>query len=147
MENNEKNAINFNSDLLKSYLSETCKWARFLAILGYVGFAIMLIFSALSFFLPSVLFKEIQQPELPMWIFAVMYLIYAAIYFFPVNFLFHFAVKVKKGMDSNDSDVIAEGFKNLRNLFKFTGILSIIVFMLFALTTIIAIPLLIFAVI
>lgn len=147
MENKETPNFIQQDDLLKSYLLETCKWAKVLAIFGYVGFVLMLIFSAVSFFLPAWLFREIQQPEIPMGFIAPFYLIYAAIYFFPVHFLYLFSKKVKSGLLNDEKEVLTDGFKNLKYLFKFTAILSIIVLLLFALTTIIAIPLLIFAVI
>ena len=70
-----------------SYLNETRKWTMFLAILGFVFLGIMVVFS-LSF---GAIFSSIsgEQTELPFpgFLFGFIYLILAAVYFFPI--LFH----------------------------------------------------------
>ncbi len=119
------------SDLAKSYLSETAKWAKFLAIVGFVGvgliaviaFFIGTIFSTISALAPTPTSFPAQSMGIGMTIF---YLAIAVLYFFPCLYLYKFATKTKLALANDDSDVLTEALENQKSMFKFMGIMTAI---------------------
>jgi len=63
----------------------------------------------------------------------VAYFIMAAIYFIPAYYLYNFSKNAKIAVSNKDSNQVENSMKNLKSLFKFYGIFSIIylAFMLF----------------
>jgi len=125
------------SDEIKGYLLETARWGKFLAIVGYVFLGIMLIV-AMFLLVGSSIMGDFAHAGMPMALPAFLYLAMAVIYFFPVNYLFTFSVRIIKSLQGNNNMLFAEGFKNLKSLFKFTGIMMIIVISLYIVAFIIA---------
>ena len=122
----------------KSYLQETAKWAYFLSILGFivVGFMVLAgIFS--SVFLGAAMSMAASDVG-PFAgglgaMFGIIYLVIAALYFFPVLFMYRFATKMKRGLRENHQSTVTTAFHNLKKLYKFTGIFTIIIFVLYIL--------------
>ena len=111
-------------------LDEARKWGKFLAILGFVFSGFMLLFGVVfSFFLDNL------PPEaaalIPNFIITVIYLVLAAIYFFPSLYLYRFAVRAGKAISLKDSSVLSSSFDSLRDCFRYLGILSIIALVLY----------------
>ena len=126
------------SDLAKSYLSETAKWAKFLAIVGFVSvgliaiiaFFIGTIFSTISALAPTPTPFPAQSMGIGMTIF---YLAIAVLYFFPCLYLYKFATKTKVALANDDSDVLTEALENHKSMFKFMGIMTAIMVGMYAL--------------
>lgn len=116
-----------------AFLKEAAKWANFLAILGFIGIGFMVIFaffaSALFAFLPS----SQTIPGFMGGLFTVVYLILAAIYFFPVYYLYGFASRTKKAIIFSDNTAISKAFEFLKSHYKFIGILYIVLMGLYVL--------------
>jgi hypothetical protein len=136
MENIEKteqsDELSVLNNKIKNYLLETSKWGNFLAIVGYIGMGLMVLL-ALIVLLGSASFGQYSEFPFPMKSFGFLYIIIAAIYFFPVTYLYKFSMQIKNGLNSNDSDSLTYGFENLKSLFKFTGIFTIIILSIYAL--------------
>jgi hypothetical protein len=49
-------------------------------------------------------------------------------------------VQIKKGLKSNDITTITAGFQNLKSLFKFMAIVTIVILSIYGLILIVAIP-------
>lgn len=81
----------------KTFLKETAKWTKFLAILGFVFICFMLV---LAIFTTTIYeYAVIIKPDLPRGLGLVMmitYLLLAFIYFFPVYYLLKFSNQLKK---------------------------------------------------
>ncbi len=58
---------------------------------------------------------------------AVIYIILAAIYFFPCLFLLRFSNKMKAALQTDDQALLTGSFQNLKIMFRFVGILTIII--------------------
>lgn len=130
------------NDEIKYYLLESSKWSKFLAIIGYVvmGFLILLGFlMMLRLPLLSVLSKGGSMFGL-----GLLYILIAVIYYFPTTYLYRFSYKIKQGVHSNDESVFTDGFLNLKKMFKFKGIMMIVVLSLYALISVIAIPIVLY---
>lgn len=123
----------------KTFLLEISKWGKFLAIVGYIGIAFLTIVAIAVMIGFSVASVELDK-GFPMGILGVIYLVIAIIYYFPVNFLYKFSIQMKKGLESDNKQSIASGFENLKSLFKFMGILTIVILSIYALLLVIALP-------
>ena len=107
----------------KDNLISTSRWANFIAIVGFVMLGIMVVIS-ISTFILTPLMGEFQDFQL--YLVGLIYLIYAVIGFFPYYFLYTFAKKVRKGLETGDQSIFDTGLLNLRRLALFVGVLMII---------------------
>ena len=128
---------------IRSYLLETARWGKFLAIVGYVGVVFLFVFAIVMMAGFSAL-GSISETDVPMGWFGIIYLIMALIYFFPVNYLFRFSDKMKFGLEANDRQAITTGFMNLKSLYKFMGIFTIVILSMYALILLVGLPLALF---
>jgi hypothetical protein len=123
----------------KNYLLETVKWAKLLSIIGFIliGFIMVAaIFMAIAIntlentaaALEANPYSDLffQNGNLFSGVLFVIYILLSLLYFFPTLYLFRFASETKKGILNNQHYNIDQGFKNLKSVFKFWGIFTII---------------------
>ncbi len=128
------------NDLSKRYLTETAKWARFLAILGFVVIGIMILFSVII----SVAFgtimgnSGIRTGAAPGIGIGLVYMLFSLIYLYPTLKLYKFASNMLDGIPAGNTGKVTEGFENLKSLFKFMGIFTIIIFSFYLLIAVAA---------
>ena len=125
--------------MIRSHLSETARWAKFLSIIGFIGCGLIVL---LGIFL-SVNFDSLQRRnsyDNGTQVFAglgavvgFVYIIGALLYFFPCLFLFRFSNKMKASLASENQESLTVAFQNLKILYRFKGILTIIVLSLYLL--------------
>jgi len=139
MENIElnENSIELTSEI-KGYLLETSKWSKFIAIVGFVGIGILAVIGILM--LIGFSFLGNLYKGIPMWIVGVVYIVMSVIYYFPTIYLYKFSTKIKQGLQLEGEMVLADGFLNLKKVFKFIGILTIVILSIYVLALLIAIP-------
>jgi hypothetical protein len=114
------------TESMKSDLLCAAKWAKFLCIVGCVGVAIMLIASLGMIVIGGLLTKVF--PNMPFGTaLGFLYLIIAALYIYPLMKGFQFANATKVACLYNDQYQLARGVTGLKDLIKFTGILTIVV--------------------
>ena len=126
----------------KDFLKKTAKWAYFLSILGYVGMG----FIVLAGLFAGTLFSAMGRINPAMssmggsfgMVMTVVYLLIAALYFFPVYYLNKFASNAKFACATNDSEKLTLSFQYLKSHYKFIGIMTIVIFSLYFLMIIIA---------
>jgi len=129
---------NFEENLLitdesRMYLAETAKWAKFLAIVGFVFTALIVV---LGVFFGSIMgammsgFPE-ESGSVAMGglggAMGFFYVIMGLIYFFPCYYLYKFATRAKLALANNDTDALTDALANHKSVYKFMGILMIIV--------------------
>jgi len=127
------------SEDIKKFLLETSKWAKFLAIIGFIGMG-FLILGALIVMIAMPSFGNSPMGNFPMRFLGLIYVLIAVIYYFPVSYLYKFSVTIKSGLLSNDSNAVTYGFENLKSHYKFMGIFVIVILSIYALM----IPIMIF---
>lgn len=140
---NEKQTENFENQLTSAavgYLQESAKWSKFMAIIGFVGIGLMVLvslFMAIGF---SVM-KSSNIPGLPfsMSVFSILYVLFAAIYFFPVYYLYQYANKTSAALHSKNKQLLADGLENLKSHHKFLGIFTLIIISIYGLIFVFAI--------
>ncbi|WP_291102622.1 MULTISPECIES: hypothetical protein [unclassified Flavobacterium] len=112
----------------KGFLKETAKWAYFLSILGYIGIGLIVMAAIFA----GTLFAAMGNMAREMGSFSSfggsfitgLYLMLAALYFFPVYYLNKFASNAKAALRENDSETLAASFGYLKSHYKFIGILA-----------------------
>lgn len=121
------------NDFSTGYLREIAKWAKFLSILGFIGIAFMVV---ASFFVGAAM-STMPNLDLPSsailkWLLPVVYIVMAAIYAFPIYYLYKFSVNTRAALDSGSSDTLGEAFRFLKSHYKFIGIMMIIMICVYA---------------
>ena len=120
--------------ITKLHLSETARWARFLAIIGLV-FLMLFIVGGLvySIYLSTVLesvnsdygFRASYSRSMAAGS-VIMILIAAVISFFPLLYMLRFANGMRKALNANDQEALNSSFQNLKIYFRYIGIITII---------------------
>ena len=123
-------------NISKNHLSEAAKWARFLAICGFIFLGLMVIYGIVVSFVmvdmakamsPDGTASSVNSLKSMMQIgMVIFYIVCAVIAFFPYYFLLRFANKMKAALISNDQDALNGSFQNLKILYRYMGILMII---------------------
>jgi hypothetical protein len=121
----------------KAHLAEAAKWAKFLAIVGFVMCGLVVI---LSFFMGTILSSMGSYSNddagfgAGLGIFVtIFYLALGVLYFFPCLFLFRFAINMTAALNTNDQLTLNRSFQNLKIMFRYVGILTIVVLSLYIL--------------
>jgi hypothetical protein len=122
------------------FMRETVKWAKFLAICSFVGLGLMVLVGVVFLFL-SVSFPVPSEMKFSTSAVGIFYILIAVLYFFPAMYLYRFATASAEAINTLNDDTLEEGLENLKSLFRFTGILMIIVLSLYAVGFILAIVL------
>lgn len=125
----------------KSHLGEAAKWAKFLAVVGFIMCALILllgIFAASFLGMMGNRYGGDDFGDSNMGIaglgplLSVIYICIALLYFFPCLFLFRFATFMKKAIAGGEQEILNKSFQNLKIMFRFVGILTIIVLTFYA---------------
>lgn len=119
------------NDTSQYHLGQTAKWGKFLAIAGFIMCGLLVVFGLGFGFFMSSMISQIDEvtPGLGS-MYSGMGLIYvglAALYFFPTLNLYRFSKRAKLALETQNSEEIASSFDQLHSLFKFMGIMTIIV--------------------
>jgi hypothetical protein len=125
------------SNTSKAFILETAKWAKFLAIVGFVMLGLMAIV-VLFMLVAGVAFMNMSRSfgagaSGSMGMIAFIYIAMIVLYFFPTYYLYQFASKIKSGLLSGNDSNVDSGFENLKSTFKFMGIFMIVVLSLYGL--------------
>jgi hypothetical protein len=141
LDSNMAGESSFLTGEIRSYLAETARWGRFLAIMGYIGIGIILLMAIMVMGMGSVasLVPGMGMGGLGIGAFGFIYVVIAAFYFFPVYYLHQFAIRIRRGLASQGLEDVTAGFQNLKSLFKFMGIFTIVILSIYALIIVIAI--------
>lgn len=127
------------------FLESSAKWARFLAILGFIGIGLMVIASLFMIVAGSALSSRSYRygggglMGMPFGMVGIIYLVMAVLYFFPVLYLNNFASKMLNAIVMRDQVQLESSFENLRNHYRFVGILTIVLIGLYFLMILIGV--------
>lgn len=124
------------------YLASTVKWAKFLAIIGFIGVGLMVLMA----FFAGTIFSTIGAMDGGMGmpdaaalgggLLTVIYLLIAILYFVPTLYLYRFAQKTGDALNAKNQELLNEGLENQKSLFKFMGVLTIVILSLYLLVLI-----------
>lgn len=105
---------------IKENLITAAKWARFLAIIGFIFTGLMGIGSLV------LAVTAMTSGFGPLVLAAFIYVGLTIVMIFPALYLIRFAGSIEKGLNSNKQGEFDYGIQNLKSLFKFTGIYTIV---------------------
>ncbi len=115
------------NNVTESHLTETAKWGKFLAIMGFIFCGVMIIvaFVAGSYISNMNTYSSVSSTGISATV-TVVYLLFALITFFPCLFLYKFSVKMQQALKTTNQEDFESSFQNLKSMFKFQGVLAII---------------------
>jgi hypothetical protein len=124
------------------YLAQAARWAKFLAIVGFVVCGLIFI---VAIFAGAILgnlgsigqFGASSMMSGPL--ISVIYIAFGLLYFFPCLYLFRFASRMQIALRNNDQGVLNSSFKSLKSCFRFVGIMTLVIIAIYLLLFIIAI--------
>jgi hypothetical protein len=125
----------------RAHLSEAAKWAKFLAIVGFIMcglIVVVAIFAGSIFTMMSGSYNDGYRSSARLTggmgaFVAIFYIGFAILFFFPYLFLFRFANHMKNALNSNEQLTLNASFQNLKIMFRYVGILTIVMLSFYAL--------------
>jgi hypothetical protein len=127
-------------DSFRIDLLVTAKWARFLALTGFVIMALILVSAILVLFTVQTfnLFDEEETIGQHLYLWAGMInLVFLVIFFYPTYNLYRFSVCLSKALETNNSTMLGQAFRNQAALYKFYGMFTLVVIVLYGLAILI----------
>ena len=119
-----------------SFLHIIRKWTKIISIIMFVMIGLMILIGImLSLFMKTLTNGVTPTPmPLPAGAMALMYVLMAALYFFPVYYLYQFSLHLENALNARSEDELTHAFMFLKNHYTFVGVLMIIgiVMMIFA---------------
>jgi predicted RND superfamily exporter protein len=117
---------------IKENLITSAKWARFLAIVGFIFTGFLGIASLV------ILISALMTGFAPLIGMGLVYVVLTVVMLFPGLYLIRFAGSIEKGLNTNKQSEFDFGIQNLKSLFKFMGIYTIVVIGIYILFFLIA---------
>ena len=111
------------------YLRDAARWAKFLAIAGFVFCGLFVVVAILCITVLSGLFNSMGASGVSGiggGVIAVVYIGIAVLDFFPCLYLYKFAARMQVALSSNDQEQLNSSFLNMRAFYRFVGVLMII---------------------
>lgn len=123
-----------------SFLLKAAKWGKFLAILGFIVTGLLVVAGIMMSFVMNMVSDEMVPLNLPFSpvFFSVLYIFIAGIYMIPVIFLNTFSNNVLKAVNLSSTEKMTISLKNLKNLFVFVGVSTVVILTIYAAILIIA---------
>ncbi len=128
------------------FLQQTAKWAKFLAITGFI-FSILFIILGLFLgtFLSSMMSMANPSAASSMYsgsmgtFITIFYVFIGLFYMIPCYYLIKFANQTKLALSTNDSNMLSSALGNHKSVYKFFGIFMIVMLSIYALIFIVSI--------
>ena len=123
---NESNIFHLEVDeIAKSHMLEMGRWGKFLSIIGFIMIGLMLLGGIFISLAMSSISSGMLGGMSGMAFFFI-YLIIAGIIFYPTYALFRFSTNIKPALNMMNRAQFNTAFGNLRGMFKYWGIMTIV---------------------
>ncbi|MBN2165808.1 MAG: hypothetical protein JW717_05975 [Marinilabiliaceae bacterium] len=111
-----------------NYLLTATRWAKFLAILGFVysGVVLILAFSIGAIMSLSMASAQMAMAGIPVVFLSFIYIVIAIISFLVAFYMYSFASKCQKGVNLHDEYEIEVGMKAMKTFYMIWGIIAIV---------------------
>lgn len=116
-------------DYVQGMLDTTSKWAKFLGILGFIGVGFMVLAGLAMAAMGNSLPTTGDNPIVGMLgggMLAALYLVMAAVYFFPSLYLYQYADKLQMAINTRNQDQLILALGKNKAFFKFVGIATVV---------------------
>ena len=116
----------------KGFLAECARWGRFLAIMGFIVCVLVILAGVYVATAGAQMERAFSQYGATSsrglgGVMAFLYILIAVIYFFPCLYLLRFSSHMKAALAANDQANLTVSFQNLKSMFKFVGIFTIVI--------------------
>lgn len=117
----------------KDGLKTAATWSMGIAIMGFIGMGIMVLAGFAMLGMSVFMGDSIPTGNFPFpfWIFSIFYLAIAALYFFPLLYLYQFSSKMKRALYYDEQQTFTDSCVSLGKHYKFLGIMIIALFGLY----------------
>ncbi len=109
-----------------SHIRNISKWALFLSILGFVVVGLMVLIGIGAIFAISLIARQSDLRGLHSMFLVLLYPIMGLIYFFPIYFLYRFAVYAKQGVQTLNANAITLALGYLNKHYTYIAALTIV---------------------
>jgi hypothetical protein len=138
MENSiDSNRLELSPESLR-HLDKTRKWTMFFAILGFIFLGLMIFAGLAAGAFLSIFDSSPEGADIPKWLFVVIILFFALLYFFPTLFLFRFSTHMRNAIQTVNNEELRKAFRNLKSFFAYLGILVIIMLAFYFIALVVA---------
>lgn len=122
-----------------SYLLKAAKWGKFLAILGFIICGLLIVGGIMMSFVLNIVSDEMVPLNMPFppVILSVIYILIAGVYLIPVIFLNSFSNNAIKAANLPSTENMTTSIKNLKNLFVFVGVSTVVILALYTIILIV----------
>lgn len=131
----QNTGLNLTSDI-RTNLSETARWGKFISIVGFVFvglFAIFAIFAGAIFSSALNEMADVYPFQISGVFISLFYLGFALLYFFPCLYLYRFSTRMQTALAADSGGDLSVAFKNLKSVYRFMGIFMAIILGFYAL--------------
>ncbi|MBP5677878.1 MAG: hypothetical protein J6W88_05215 [Bacteroidales bacterium] len=116
---------------VKRYVNSIRKWYKFFAIVSIVGMSLMVVFGTLMFVFGNAITEAMAEQNasfnMPAWTIGVIYIVSAVVYVPIVIYLFKASHAARNAIAMNNNESARTFFRQSRNLWKYSGILTIVI--------------------
>jgi hypothetical protein len=124
------------SEDVKKELMRVVKWAKLIAIIGFVICGLIFIFIVIVgvVLIAYSIFGQDNSAlsETKPWITTPVYLLITALCFVPCLMLYNFSVKTEEAIKYRSDDALVKAFSSLYKCFRFVGIITLTIIGLYA---------------
>lgn len=108
------------------FLRNTAKWGKFMAIVGFAITGLMVLGGLLSGVILSGFSDKNETLTGFSSGFITTFSFISVLYFIPLFYLYRFSSRMSEALNLRNGDLATESLGNLKSLFKFMGIMTII---------------------
>jgi hypothetical protein len=113
----------------KREMANLAKWARYIAVSGFIIGGIIILFGVFTGLITLGLFHLGIDNEvlanLPSWIIIFGYIVIVGVYFIPFLLLYNFAVRARAAIVLNSEKMLNSALSNLYQCFRFVGVITV----------------------
>ena len=121
------------NDEFKNSLDKIVYWSKLFAVLLIIGGVFLALGAISATFAGSIMTESLGLGALSGLgiVFFLIYGLFAALYLIPGVWLLNFCNKTRKGLNQNNDSLIVEGFKYFGNYYKFWGVLTTVILVIY----------------
>jgi len=122
-----------------NHLLKAAKWGKFLAILGFIVSGLMIIGGIMMSFALNMVSDEMVPLNMSIspLVLSIFYIVIAGIYLIPVIFLNSFSNNAMKAINLSNTENMTASLKNLKNLFVFIGVATVVLLAIYTIVLIV----------
>jgi len=117
---------------IRFFLSEISKWSKFLAIVGFIMAALIILIGIAFMLFGSAFTAQLPTQFVFTGMIGAIYVAMGLLYYFPAKYLYDFSTYARQALAIQNQEALVYAFAKLKSFYKFWGILMIIVLCIYA---------------